>query len=95
MPVNNGHSSIKWRVLRWQRWGYTDECWNYCRQTYTYNWKEKFLMYIMRKEGSENLTLREYIESKRNMGKQWVTYLMGLCEWMAEQSHKDMVMGKK
>lgn len=39
----------------------------------------------MRKEGSENLTLTWYVESKRNRGKPCTTYQTSLCNWMEEQ----------
>lgn len=90
--------------------GSTDRCWEYhglnnvikkevLRKTETertfilkIRQKElKFMRYIMRKDGFENLTLKGFIEGKR---KQWVTYLTGLCEWMAEKRHRVMVMSK-
>lgn len=39
----------------------------------------------MRKEGLEHLTLTGYIKNMRSQRKQQVTYLMTLCEQMAEQ----------
>lgn len=44
----------------------------------------KLLKHIIRKEGLANLTLIGHSEGKRSRGKEQVTYLMKLCEWMAE-----------
>lgn len=45
----------------------------------------KFLGYIMRKESVDNLTVTGYIKSKRNRGKECITYLTNLCKWLAKQ----------
>lgn len=49
------------------------------------NFPRKFLGRIMRKEGMENPILTEQIQSKRDRGKQHITYLTCLCKCLAEQ----------
>lgn len=55
----------------------------------------KCLRYIMRKEGMENLTFTRHTESKRNSGKQRLTYLKRLCKWIVEQGMGGIVKETK
>lgn len=55
----------------------------------------KYLKYITKKEGPENLTLTGHIGGKRAGEVQWVTYFAILCYWMAEQGQTGLVRGQK
>lgn len=45
-----------------------------------------FLVHIIRKDGLVNLILRRCIERRSGRG-QCFTYIICLCEWMADQGH--------
>lgn len=57
------------------------------KDTYIQNQKRqlRFLRHTIRKDFLENLKLTGHIENKRERGKQQVSYLAYLCEWMGER----------
>lgn len=54
----------------------------------------KFQGYTIKKDVRENLPLIEHCDGRKGRGKQQVTYLIGLGEWIAEWGVRRMVKCK-
>lgn len=50
-----------------------------------------FIIKLQQRKKAELISLVWHIEGKKDKGKQWATYLTGLCEWVSEYEQRWMV----